>query len=315
MPEGFPRVMYGTVRQKTIKQAMPCRGIGLHSGRQISMTLRPAPADSGIVFHRVDVAAAGQQDPRIPALWDRVVDTRLCTVIANGDGVQVGTIEHLMAALAGCEIDNIVVDIDGPELPVMDGSSDPFILLIESAGVIEQDAARRAIEIRSTVQSGDEVRGVTFDRGPICSIDFEIDFDSAVIGRQRRRFDLVGDAFKQELSKARTFGFLSDTEKLRSMGLALGGSLENAVVIDEDRVLNEGGLRFKDEFVRHKILDCVGDLYLAGAPIIGDITALRSGHMANNRALHILFADPSAYRMVEMTSDMISYPTEMRVSA
>jgi UDP-3-O-[3-hydroxymyristoyl] N-acetylglucosamine deacetylase len=248
-------------------------------------------------------------------LWNRVVDTQLCTVIANEDGVSVGTIEHLMAALAGCEIDNIVVDVDGAELPVMDGSSDPFILLIESAGVVEQDAARRAIEIRSAMQSGDDVRGVTFDRGPICSIDFEIDFESSVIGRQRRRLELVGDAFKQDVSKARTFGFLSDTEKLRSMGLALGGSLDNAVVIDEDRVLNEGGLRFKDEFVRHKILDCVGDLYLAGAPIIGDITALRSGHMANNQALHALFADPSAYRMVEMTSDMISYPAEMRATA
>ena len=308
-------MMYGTVRQKTIKQPIPCRGIGLHSGRQISMTLRPAAADTGIVFLRTDVAAAGQQDPIIPALWNRVVDTQLCTVIANEDGVSVGTIEHLMAALAGCEIDNIVVDVDGAELPVMDGSSDPFVLLIESAGVVEQDAARRAIEIRSAMQSGDDVRGVTFDRGPICSIDFEIDFESSVIGRQRRRLELVGDAFKQDVSKARTFGFLSDTEKLRSMGLALGGSLDNAVVIDEDRVLNEGGLRFKDEFVRHKILDCVGDLYLAGAPIIGDITALRSGHMANNQALHALFADPSAYRMVEMTSDMISYPAEMRAIA
>jgi UDP-3-O-[3-hydroxymyristoyl] N-acetylglucosamine deacetylase len=308
-------MMYGTVRQKTIKQPIPCRGIGLHSGRQISMTLRPAAADTGIVFLRTDVAAAGQQNPIIPALWNRVVDTQLCTVIANEDGVSVGTIEHLMAALAGCEIDNIVVDVDGAELPVMDGSSDPFILLIESAGVVEQDAARRAIEIRSAMQSGDDVRGVTFDRGPICSIDFEIDFESSVIGRQRRRLELVGDAFKQDVSKARTFGFLSDTEKLRSMGLALGGSLDNAVVIDEDRVLNEGGLRFKDEFVRHKILDCVGDLYLAGAPIIGDITALRSGHMANNQALHALFADPSAYRMVEMTSDMISYPAEMRATA
>ena len=308
-------MMYGTVRQKTIKQPIPCRGIGLHSGRQISMTLRPAAADTGIVFLRTDVAAAGQQNPIIPALWNRVVDTQLCTVIANEDGVSVGTIEHLMAALAGCEIDNIVVDVDGAELPVMDGSSDPFILLIESAGVVEQDAARRAIEIRSAVQSGDDVRGVTFDRGPICSIDFEIDFESSVIGRQRRRLELVGDAFKQDVSKARTFGFLSDTEKLRSMGLALGGSLDNAVVIDEDRVLNEGGLRFKDEFVRHKILYCVGDLYLAGAPIIGDITALRSGHMANNQALHALLADPSAYRMVEMTSDMISYPAEMRATA
>lgn len=308
-------MMFGTVRQKTIRQSIPCRGIGLHSGRQISMTLRPAPADSGIVFHRTDIATVGTQDPNIPALWDRVVDTRLCTVIANDDGVSVGTIEHLMAALAGCEIDNVIVDVDGAELPVMDGSSDPFILLIESAGVVEQDAARRAIEIISPVRSGDDVRGVTFERGPICSIGFEIDFDSVVIGRQRRRFDFVGGAFKQDLAKARTFGFLADSEKLRAMGLALGGSLENAVVIDEDRVLNEGGLRFKDEFVRHKILDCVGDLYLAGAPIIGDITALRSGHMANNQALHTLFADPSAYRVVEMTADMLSYPAEMRATA
>lgn len=323
MPEGFPKVLSRTIRQKTITRSIPCRGIGLHSGRKVEMVIKPGPVDGGIVFLRTDILASngatgGSRDPLIPARWDRVVDTRLCTVIANDDGARIGTVEHLMAALAGCGIDNAVIEIDADEVPVMDGSSEPFVTLIESVGTVEQSAPRRAIEILAPVHSGDGQRMVSFRPAPSCSIDFEIAFDSAAIGRQRYAFELTPGSFRRELSRARTFGFFSEIEQLRAHGLARGGSLENAVVVDGDTVMNEGGLRYEDEFVRHKILDCVGDLYLAGGPIVGAVTASRAGHMANNQALHALFADPSAYRWVDMTEDMaLGTPIleDLRVSA
>jgi UDP-3-O-[3-hydroxymyristoyl] N-acetylglucosamine deacetylase len=323
MPEGFPKVLSRTIRQRTITRSIPCRGIGLHSGRKVEMVIKPGPVGSGIVFLRTDIAASNRaassaRDPLIPARWDRVVDTRLCTVIANDDGARIGTVEHLMAALAGCGVDNAVIEVDADEVPVMDGSSEPFVALIESVGTVEQGAPRRAIEILSPVHSGDDQRMVSFRPAPLCSIDFEIAFDSAAIGRQRYAFDLVPGSFRRELSRARTFGFFSDIEQLRAHGLARGGSLENAVVVDGDIVMNEGGLRYEDEFVRHKILDCVGDLYLAGGPIMGAVTALRAGHMANNLALRALFDDPSAYRWVDMTEDMFHGThalEDLRVSA
>lgn len=285
------------LRQKTLRRSIPCRGVGLHSGTTVEMTLHPAEADRGIRFRRTDVT---DRDPWIAARYDRVVDTRLCTVIGNRDGVTVGTIEHLMAAFAGCEIDNAVVDIDAAEVPVMDGSSEPFVFLIECAGTVELDAPRRAIEIRKPVTVGDSGRGLTLAPANAFSVDFEIDFASPVVSHSTLDVRLVNGTFKREIAKARTFGFLADVEKLRAMGLGLGGSLDNTVVVDTDRVLNEGGLRFDDEFVRHKVLDCVGDLYLAGAPILGRVTATKSGHHTNNEALRALFADPTAYAVVEM---------------
>lgn len=285
------------LRQKTLKRPIPCRGIGLHSGAAVEMTLHPVGADRGIRFHRTDVT---DRDPWIAARWDQVVDTRLCTVIGNEAGVTVGTIEHLMAALAGCEIDNAVIEIDAAEVPVMDGSSEPFVFLIECAGTVELNAPRRAIQVRKPVTVGDSRRGLTLSPADAFSVDFEIDFASPVVSHSTLDVRLVNGTFKREIAKARTFGFLEDAERLRAMGLALGGSLENTVVIDGDRVLNEEGLRFDDEFVRHKVLDCVGDLYLAGAPILGRVTATRSGHHTNNEALRALFADPTAYALVEM---------------
>jgi len=285
------------LRQKTLKRPIPCRGVGLHSGAAVTMQLCPAPANHGIRFLRTDVT---DRDPWIAARYDRVVDTRLCTVVGNEDGVRVGTIEHLMAALAGCEIDNAVIEIDAAEVPVMDGSSEPFVFLIECAGSVELDAPRRAIEVRKAVTVGDASRGLTLAPAEAFSVDFEIDFDSPVVAHSTLDVRLVNGTFKREIAKARTFGFLADVEKLRAMGLARGGSLENSVVVDGDRVLNEGGLRFDDEFVRHKVLDCVGDLYLAGAPILGRVTATRSGHHTNNEVLRALFADPTAYAIVEL---------------
>ncbi len=300
------------LRQKTLKRAIPCRGVGLHSGATVSMLLRPAEADSGIRFLRTDVV---DRDPWIAARYDRVVDTRLCTVIGNEDGVRVGTIEHLMAALAGCEIDNAVVEIDAAEVPVMDGSSEPFVFLIECAGTVELNAPRRAVQVRKPVTVGDARRGLTLAPADAFSVDFEIDFASPVVSHSTLDVRLVNGTFKREIAKARTFGFLEDAQKLRAMGLALGGSLENTVVVDGDRVLNEGGLRFDDEFVRHKVLDCVGDLYLAGAPILGRVTATKSGHHTNNEALRALFADPTAYALVEMPESATAYAEALPATA
>lgn len=293
----FSGTATGGMRQKTLKRAIPCRGVGLHSGAMVTMQLCPAPANHGIRFFRTDVT---DRDPWIAARYDRVVDTRLCTVVANEDEVRVGTIEHLMAALAGCEIDNAVIEIDAAEVPVMDGSSEPFVFLIECAGTVELDAPRLAVEVRRPVTVGDASRGLTLAPADAFSVDFEIDFDSPVVAHSTLEVRLVNGTFKREIAKARTFGFLEDVERLRAMGLARGGSLENSVVVDGDRVLNEGGLRFDDEFVRHKVLDCVGDLYLAGAPILGRVTATKSGHHTNNEVLRALFADPTAYRIVEL---------------
>jgi len=294
------------VRQKTLARSVTCAGIGLHSGVTVTMTLHPAEIDSGIVFRRVDLDSAD-----IPARWDTVVDTRLHTVIANADGALVGTIEHLMAALAGCGVDNVRVDVDASELPIMDGSSAPFVALIERAGLIRQDAVRRAIEVLKPVTGGAGERRVELTPADGFSVDFEIDFASPVVGQATKSVQLVNGTFKAEIAAARTFGFRSDVEKLQAMGLARGGSLDNAIVVDGDRVLNDGGLRFRDEFVRHKILDCVGDLYLAGGPILGHVRAFRSGHHTNNEALRALFADESAYRLVDLEPGLLDHDAQV----
>ena len=283
-------------RQKTLKRAIPCRGVGLHSGKPIAMRLCPAPVNHGIVFRRTDVT---DRNPVVAARYDNVVDTKLCTVIANEDDVRVGTVEHLMAAFAGCEIDNAIVELDGPEVAIMDGSSEPFVFLIDCAGIAEQDAPRRAIEIRKSVTVNMDGKRVTLSPADSYAIDFEIDFASKAIGQASLGLEIVNGIFRHEIVQARTFGFLHEVEYLQAAGLARGGSLDNAVVIDGDTVLNEDGLRFPDEFVRHKVLDCVGDLYLAGAPLIGHVDAVKAGHQINNAALRALFADPSAYAIVD----------------
>ena len=289
---GGTKVSAGFVRQRTLKSPGTLTGIGLHSGAPVTMTLHPAAADHGILFRRSDVAGDGAD---ILARWDRVADTRLCSALGNEQGVSVGTVEHLMAALAGCGIDNALVELDGPEVPVMDGSSKAFVDLIRGAGVVELDAPRRVIRVLKAVSVEQGQARAELAPAPVFSLDFEIDFASGAIRRQHLRLGVVNGAFCKELADARTFGFLHEVEYMRKNGLARGGSLDNAIVIDGDKVMNAEGLRHQDEFVRHKALDAVGDLYLAGSQIIGAYRGRRAGHAVNNALLQALFADPDAW--------------------
>jgi UDP-3-O-[3-hydroxymyristoyl] N-acetylglucosamine deacetylase len=294
--------------QRTLKTSISCTGIGLHSGAKATMTLRPAETNTGIVFRRIDVAGGGAL---IPAHWANVSDTRLNTCIADADGVGVHTIEHLMAALAGMGIDNALIDINGPEVPVMDGSAAPFLFLVECAGVVEQAAPRRAIKVlkRVVVEDGDKFAMLV--PGREFSVCVDIDFAAPVIGRQRCVLSISPGVFKSEISRARTFGFEQDVAAMRAAGLGKGGSLDNAVVItsDGEKVLNEDGLRYEDEFVRHKTLDAVGDLYLAGGPLLGHFHGVRTGHDLNNRLLRKLFADRSAWTVVGWATESVRTPT------
>jgi UDP-3-O-[3-hydroxymyristoyl] N-acetylglucosamine deacetylase len=282
----------GAIPQKTLKSSISCTGVALHSGEKTSMTLCPAEPDMGILFKRVDPQGLGAE---IPARWDCVVDTRLCSVVGNEDGVTVGTVEHLMSALAGAGIDNCLIEIDGPEVPIMDGSAAPFLFLVECAGVVEQPAARKAIRVLKPVTVEHHGKSATLSPADGFMLDFEIDFDSDAIRQQTLSVDLHDGIFKKEIARARTFGFMHEVEALWAAGLAKGGSLDNAVVVSGNRILNEDGLRYEDEFVRHKVLDAVGDLYLAGAPIMGAFRGVCSGHAVNNALLRALFADPEAW--------------------
>ncbi|MAM34020.1 MAG: UDP-3-O-[3-hydroxymyristoyl] N-acetylglucosamine deacetylase [Micavibrio sp.] len=282
--------------QKTLAKEVALTGVGVHSGVETFLKILPAPANSGITFVRTDVT---DRENTIKGLYSNVKETTLCTVIRNDAGVSVGTIEHIMAALRACDIDNAVVELDGPEIPIMDGSSRPFIRAIDSVGTQKLDQPRKAIKILKTVEFKDGDKVVTLMPGQGCSFDVTIDFDSKAIGKQRSVLDLTLQDFETEASDARTFGFLHEVEYLRSQGLALGGSLDNAVVIDGDRVLNSNGTRFDNEFSRHKLLDAVGDIYLAGLPIIGRYESYKAGHALNNQILHTLFADPTAYEIVD----------------
>lgn len=282
----------GVVRQRTLKNSISCSGVGLHSGQKVSLTLHPGEPDTGIMFERSDLENGRSL---IPARWDRVVDTFLCTAIGNEHGARVATIEHLMAALAGCHIDNAVIEVDGSEVPAMDGSAAPFVFLIECAGVVEQESARRAIEVLKPVTVTDSGRTAALLPDDCFRVSCEIEFDSDLIARQSFSVELHNGAFKSEISRARTFGFAHEVDQLRAAGLARGGSMENAVVISDNKVLNEEGLRFDNEFVRHKVLDSVGDLYLAGGPIIGHFRGVRTGHEMNNALLRALFADETAW--------------------
>ena len=270
-------------------------GVGLHTGSHVRVAVRPAPVDAGIVFVRTDVH---DRDNRVPVKPDAVCQTQLGTVINNAADVRVSTIEHLMAALAALAIDNCVVELDGPEVPIMDGSSEPFIQILDRAGRRKQEAARRYIEILAPVVV-EEAGGKRASLSPSdrFEVAFEIAFDSKAIGRQRVDLTVDEESFRAELSNCRTFGFVRDVEALRAIGLARGGSMENAVVIDGDRVLNPEGLRRPDEFVRHKALDAVGDLYVLGAPIIGRFEGVLAGHGLNNAVVRALIANPAAWRV------------------
>jgi UDP-3-O-[3-hydroxymyristoyl] N-acetylglucosamine deacetylase len=278
-----------TASQQTLKTAIGCRGIGLHSGERVALTLHPAPPDTGIIFRLVPSAI------EIRASWINTIESQLCTVLSNGEGSTVSTVEHLMAALAGAAIDNAIVELDGREVPIMDGSSAPFLFLIECAGIVEQDAARRAIRVLKEVRIAEDDAAVTLLPDHGFSMCFEIDFDHPLIRRQDACLVFDADTFKTELSRARTFGLLDELDRLRAAGFARGGSLDNAVVVGRDHVLNVGGLRYADEFVRHKLLDAYGDLYLAGGPILGSFRGTRSGHAHTRRLLAALFADREAW--------------------
>jgi len=286
---------YSPSFQKTLNCAVTLTGVGLHTGLESNMTLKPARENAGIVFYRTDVLPL---HGRIVAKWDRVNDTMLCTKITNEYGVSVGTIEHLMAALFACDIDNIIIEIDAPEVPIMDGSCEPFVSAIEKAGIVEQNKIREVIEILKPIHVKDHPsRWVSLEPDSKFSMDCHFEFtDRASLPAQNYMFDGELETFKQEIIRARTFGFLQDIEKLWEMGLAKGGSLENAVLIDGSRIVNDEGLRFTNECVRHKVLDAVGDLLLAGYRIQGKLTACQSGHGLMNKLLHALFADPSAWR-------------------
>lgn len=282
--------------QNQLTSATSFSGPGLHSGTVTHLVVHPAGLGSGIWFHRSDVIG---QDPRVPAIWNAVSESRLCTVVENADGVSVSTIEHLMAALAGCGIQSALIEIDGPEVPILDGSSAPFVAGFLAAGLVELAAPVRAIRVLKPVEVSEGLAVARLDPADMLEIDFHISFDDKAIGTQNRRLNLANGAFVRELSNSRTFCRQADVDTMRAAGLALGGTLENAVVFDGDLVLSPGGLRHADEPVRHKMLDALGDLALAGGPILGRYTGKRAGHALTNRLLRALFADPSAWCEVD----------------
>jgi UDP-3-O-[3-hydroxymyristoyl] N-acetylglucosamine deacetylase len=283
------------VKQRTPKTVIQATGVGLHSGDKILLTLHPAPVNTGIIFRRTDLPGS----PEIPASYQYVSETTLCTSLEH-QGVRIATVEHLLSAFSGLGIDNAYIDVDGPEVPIMDGSSAPFVFLIQSAGISEQDAPKRFIRILKPLRVEDQGKYVQFLPYNGYRVSFEIEFDHPVFNDkpQKAAFDFSSTAYLKEVCRARTFGFLSDYEKLREANLAKGGSLDNAIVVDDYRILNEDGLRFDDEFVKHKVLDAVGDLYLLGSSLIGAFEGYRSGHALNNRLLRALIATEDAWEYV-----------------
>lgn len=269
------------------------------------MTLHPAEVGTGILFRRNGTV----QRTEVLATWNNAIETPLSTTLKGDADIKIGTVEHLLSALSGCAIDNVIVELNGPEVPVMDGSSAPFVFLIECAGTLIQDTPRRALEIRRDITVSDSRRWATAMPGRGLSIDFEIDFENQAVARQEWSFQVTPANYKREVSRARTFGFLQDVDKLREMGLALGGSLDNAIVISGDQVLNDGGLRYDNEFVRHKVLDLIGDLTLIGGPVIGKFHCARAGHSMTLRMIRTIFADDSAWRWRDLTeADLESGP-------
>jgi UDP-3-O-[3-hydroxymyristoyl] N-acetylglucosamine deacetylase len=290
------------VRQQTLKNSIHCSGVALHSGAKVSMVLHPAEADTGIVFRRTDSAGGSE----VQALWRNAVETPLCTTLVDAKGNQVATVEHLMSALNACGVDNAVIELNGPEVPIMDGSAAPFVFLIECAGVEVQSSPRRALRVLSEVSVSEPHRSASLAPGSGFTVGFEIDFPNTLIGHQEWFTEVSENAFKRDVARARTFGFVQDIEKMRAMGLARGGSLENAIVVNGQEILNEEGLRFANEFVRHKVLDSIGDLYLVGTPIIGHFQGDRAGHALTLRLLQALFAEEEAWEWTELTAAAVA---------
>ena len=282
-------------RERTLVAPAICAGVGVHTGQRVRLAIRPAPTGTGIVFIRADVT---DRDNRIPVSGDAVVDARLNTMIQNAAGVRLSTIEHLMAAFCALGVSNAVVEVDGPELPILDGSALPFVQLLDRAGFRRQEAPIRYIEILEPIHVTDGDKHAALRPCDRYEMRFEIDFDNAVVGNQVIDFVVDEQTFRDEIMAARTFGFAHEVEALRQAGLARGGSLENAVVIDGDAILNPGGLRMEREFVRHKALDAIGDLYVLGAPILGRYEGYKAGHAVNNRLVRALLAAPHAWREV-----------------
>ncbi len=282
------------LNQQTLLKPIKVHGIGLHSGIEVSMKLLPAKADFGIKFYRTDLS----KNNIVDAIWSNVSNTQLSTTISNRHGVKISTVEHLMSTLSGLHIDNLKIEIDGPEVPIMDGSSRDFVNLIESTPLKNLNKKRKIIKVKKNIIVAKNDSSAELKPNKQFSIDFEIDFPSKFISKQSCQLQLINGNYKTDIASARTFGFEKDVHFLRASGLALGGSLDNAVVVGEDKILNKEGLRFKDEFVRHKILDSIGDLYLAGAPIQGYFCGNKSGHYLNNLLLKSLFSDASNYEYI-----------------
>jgi len=283
------------IKQRTLKNAIRATGVGLHTGDKIHLTLLPAPVDSGIVFRRVDL----NPPVEIKATARNVGETTLSTCLVQ-NGVRVSTVEHLMSAMAGLGIDNAIVELDAPEIPIMDGSAGPFVFLIQSAGVQEQNAPKKFVRIKKEVTLRDGDKFATFLPFDGFKVAFSIEFDHPVFKDRRPQTELEFSSatFVKDISRARTFGFMHEIEYLRSKGLARGGSMDNAIVVDQYRILNEDGLRFEDEFVKHKVLDAIGDLYMLGNSLICEYRAHKSGHSLNNRALRLLLEQPDAWEVV-----------------
>ncbi len=283
------------LKQRTLKAPVRTTGVGLHTGAKVTLELRPAPVDTGIVFRRLDLPG----EPSLRAAATDVTDTRLCSAVARGS-FKVSTVEHLMSALAGLAIDNLYVDVDGPEIPILDGSAAPFVFLIQSVGVEDQRAPKRFLRVLAPVEVKEGDKWARFDPYEGFKISFSISFDHPAISRtgQSVSFDLGETSYRKEIARARTFGFAQEVEMMRANGLALGGTLDNAVVVDEARVLNPDGLRYADEFVKHKVLDAIGDLYMIGYPLLGAFSAHKSGHELNNKLLRATLATASAFEIV-----------------
>lgn len=283
------------IGQRTLKSIVTATGVGLHGGRKVKLVLRPASADTGIVFHRVDV----NPPVDLPADPYKVCDTRMCSGLEK-DGCKIGTVEHLMSALAGLGIDNLHIDVDAPEIPILDGSAGPFVFLLQSAGIEEQSAPKKFLRVKKTIEYREDDKFVRLAPYDGFRLQFSIVFDHPAIASTSTEvaIDFARHSYVRDVSRARTFGFVQDVEFMQANGLALGGSLENAIVVDEYRVLNAEGLRYDDEFVRHKVLDAVGDLYLCGHPLLAAYTAHKAGHALNNRLLRALLEDTSAWEIV-----------------
>ncbi len=288
------------IRQRTLKNVIRATGVGLHTGDKVYMTLRPAAVDAGIVFRRVDLA----EPVEILSRCENVGDTRLSTTLVKGD-VRIATIEHLLSAIAGLGIDNAYVDLSAPEVPIMDGSAGPFVFLLQSAGIEEQSAAKRFVRIKKSVTVRDGDKWARFEPFDGFKVGFSIDFDHPMFSKRTSssEIDFSTTSFVKEVSRARTFGFMRDIEMLRERNLALGGSMDNSIVLDDYRVLNEDGLRYDDEFVKHKILDAIGDLYLLGHSLIGAFYGYKSGHALNNTLLRTLIADHDAWEEVSFADE------------